>query len=355
VGFFKRFFGHSSNPPEGSDVAGSAALASMNLPPAPAGFSRVCFEKVRMTVLRPDGWFVHQVDNDQSFTGCVSKECIQTEGSFKTGLTVFGFRRVKEGLRAQHSDYDPDVPVASVFQARYDPGLFSDPCNQILYMDPFVQKDSRSRSFRFQYRQALSGRPPVIVQKFLVEFDQSDDVYEFTFESPEDLWDQNWQKGRQILTNLVFSANSSTNLVFSLDPPLPPDEVLQDKALEAGRALAWPLAYANRPEGLFIWRFQMAAATGDATRPIACCFSWYMKRVRNEVWVNDPLQFEPVEGPVEVMEELAVRARGLQEEFKRRWLALVGPVTLRGPSPETHSSELQIGAMADLLQPGRGT
>jgi hypothetical protein len=355
VGFLKSLLGLGPKPPEGSDAAGSAAQAGTNLSPAPAGFSRVFFEKARVTVLRPDGWYVHQVDNDQSFTGCLSKECIQTEGSFKTGLTVIVFRRIKDGLRARNPDYDPDVPVAGLFHARYDPALFSDPCNQILYLDPCVQKDSRSRSLRFRYRQALPGRPPIIVQKFLVEFDHSGDVYEFTFESPEDLWDPNWQKGREILTNLVFSADPSTNLVFSIDPPLPPDEVLRAKALEAGRAMAWPLAYENRPEGLFIWRFQLPAPAGDAARPIAGCFSWYMKRVRNEVWVNDPVQFEPVDGiPVEDMEQLADAARGLQEDFKRRWLALVGPVTLLAASPETHSLRLQIGTMVELLQPGRG-
>jgi hypothetical protein len=352
MGFLKTLLGLGSKPTDDTEAARLAAQYG-NLPSAPAGFSWEYFEKARMAVLRPDGWYVHQVGNDKSFTACVSKECIQTEDCFKTGLTLFVFGQVKDGLRAGNPDYDPDVPVVGVFQARYDPALFSDPCNQILYLDQGVQRDARSRFYRFQYRQALPGRPPIVVQKFLVDFDDSSDVYEFTFESPEDIWAESWRIAREILTNLVFAAGSSSQLVFSIDPALPRDDVLQAKALEAGRALGWPMAYQNSSEGLFIWRLQLPVPDGDATHTIGCCFSWYMKRIRNEVWVDDSTQFEPVGGiSVKVMEQLVDMARGLQEDFKRRWLALVGPVTLRGASPETHSSELQIGTMVELLQPG---
>ena len=175
-------------------------------------------------------------------------------------------------------------------------------------------------------------------------------MYGFIFESPESSWDENWRKGEQILTNLVFSVDPSTNLAFSVDPPLPPDDVLQAKVLKVARAMGWALAYENRSEGLFTWRADLDCGAG---RPIGCCFSWYMKRVRNEIWVDDPVQCVPLHGgSLEVGERLAAAVRPLQEDFKRRWFALVGPVTLRGPSPETHSSELQMRAMSETIRSG---
>lgn len=346
MGFFKRFLGLGSTRPTGAAAADSAAL-----PSPPAGFSWHTFQQARMTVLRPDEWYVHQAGNDQSFTGCISKECVQTEGSFKTGLTLLVFRGVKEGLRKRNPDYDQDVAVAGIFHSRHGETFFSDSCNRVLYCDQMLQRNAHSRLFRFQYRQALLGKPPIIVQKFLIDFDQSSDVYEFIFESPESSWDQSWQKGKQILTNLVFCAGPSKNLVFSADPPLPPGDLLYAKTLEAGNAMGWSKAYENPAEGLFIWRVKVPAPVPDAARTFGGCFAWYMKRVENEIWVHDPVQFAAVDGSAEVMEQLTEEARGLQENFKRRWLALVGPVTLRGASPEIHKLELLMSTMADLLQP----
>jgi len=351
MGLFKRLFGLGTKPAASPVAAESAAGYVPELPSPPTGFTWQPFEEARLTVLRPDGWFVHQVGNDESFTGCVSKESIPTEGSFKTGLTLLVFRRCKDDLRNHNPDFHPDVPVVGVFQARY-PGLFSDPYIRILYCDECVRRTAHARLFRFQYRQAAPGRPPIIVQKFLIDFDQSSDVYEFIFESPEHTWDQGWQKGKQILTNLVFSAKPSANLVFSVDPPLPADDILQEKVLQVGSALGWSLAHENRSEGMFIWRFQLPAPD-HAAHPAGGCFCWYMKRVDNEIWVDDPVQLLSADGSAPVMEQLADASRGLQQEFKQRWLALVGPVMLRGASPQTHSFELQRHAIMDALLPER--
>jgi hypothetical protein len=353
MGFFKRLFGLGLKPAAGTVPAEPAGDAAADLPSPPVGFTWHSFKDARITVLRPDGWYGHHVDNDDSFTGCISKESISSEGSFKTGLTLLVFRQIKDRPREENPNDDPGVPVLGVFLARHRSSLFSDPCKTVLYCDQAVQKTGHFRSFRFQYRHALPGNPPIIVQKFLIDVDDSNDVYEFVFESPESEWAENWQKGRQILRELVFSLNDSTNLMFSVDPPLPPDDVLHAKTLEAGQAMGWSLAYENRSEGLFLWRVQLPAPDGEASVPIGCCFSWYIKHVHNEIWADDSLQFEPRSMSTEVMEQLAAAARSLQEDFKRRWLALVGPVTLRGASPETHSSELQVRAMTALLMPGK--
>jgi hypothetical protein len=341
---------------EGTVDEPTDTLSSQPLEPAPPGFMWHPFKQARMTVLRPEGWYVHQVD-DENFTGCISKECIQTQGSFTTGLTLNAIRGVKECLQQHNPNYHPDAPVAGIVELLY-PNLLSDPRFQILYLDPGVQRTPGSRLFRFQYRQVGAGGTdlpwygPIICQKFIIEFDQSADVYHFTFESPESSWDTDWPTGKQILTNLVFSVGPAAQLVFSMDPPLPPDELLQAKILEVGRAMGWNLALEDRAEGLFIWRINVVvphARAPGASYPGT--FAWYTKRRGSEIWLDDPVDLFPVDGASEgLLVDLNAGARELQEEFKRRWLALVGPVTLRGATPETHSAELLIQAVLKVAE-----
>jgi hypothetical protein len=275
------------------------------------------------------------------FTGCVSKECIQTEGSFTTGLTLNVFRGTKEGLRQHIQESHPDTPVVLPLAGTL-PNFLSDPRFEVLYLDPCVQRTAASRLIRVQYRLIGQLRPdipwhgPIIAQKFGIEFDQSPDVYLLTFESPESTWADSWKSGKQILTNLVFSPSPSMGLIFSIDPPLSPDDLLQSKALEAGRSLGWSLAHEDRARGLFIWRIELEVARRrQPPSRHAGTFTWYMKRVGNEIKLYDPIDLAPLQdGSGAFLEGISVAARQLQEDFKRRWLALVGPVTLQPASPE---------------------
>jgi hypothetical protein len=338
VGFFKRLFGLSSDPAIRAAETGSV---SVEMPPPPSGFTWHLFKPARMTVLRPEAWYVHEVGNNESFAGCVSKECIQTEGGFTTGLTLNVIRNFKDRLKQRNSDYHPDLPVGAVVESLY-PNLLADRRFQVLYLDQCVQRTPGSRLVRFRYRQVGPVRPdfpwrgPIICQKFIIEFDQSPDVYHFTFEGPESGWDENWTIGKQILTNLVFSATPSTSLIFSVDPPLGSDELLQAKALEVGRALGWSLAHDSRTEGLFIWRIDLEVRREDGSRSNhAGTFAWCMKRVGNEIQLYDPVDLFPLSGISEDgLGAINAAAKLLQEEFKLRWLALVGLVTLREASPE---------------------
>jgi hypothetical protein len=95
MGFLKRLFGLGSKPATEHPAAELAArligpptterpdadwppVKISSLPPPPQRFTWQAFQEARITVLRPDGWFVHQVMDNTKFTGCVSKENIET-------------------------------------------------------------------------------------------------------------------------------------------------------------------------------------------------------------------------------------------------------------------------------------
>ena len=382
MGFFKRLLGLEPAPGEwalsllglgsmpgtGPAAADWAAVEISNLPAPPSGFTWHPFKEAQITVLRPEGWHVHQVMDDRiragwqpqtalAFTGSVSKECIQTEGRFTTGLTLNVFRGTKEGLRQHNPDSHPDLPVVLPLASML-PNLPSDPRFQVLYLDPCVQRTAGSRLIRVQFRQLAPAIPniswhgPLIIQRFIIEFDQGPDVYLLTFESPESTWDESWKIGKQMLTNLVFSSSPSMGLIFSIDPPLGPDDLLRAKLLEVGRSLGWSLAHEDRAEGLFVWRieFEVPRKREPPSRHWGT-FTWCMKRVGNELKLYDPIDSAPIssERSMDFVASISAAARQLQEDFKRRWLALVGPVTFQPASGEM--VDLCVKAAFQVLNP----
>jgi hypothetical protein len=189
MGFFSWLSGKESAP-EPQDWA-------PELPDPPAGFSWHRFEEARVIVLRPDGWYVHQLANPDSFTGCISAECIQAVGAFETGLTVQVLRRVQEMMGG---------PPSAVAVAMYQ-GVASDQCNDILHADEMMQPGPHASAFRFRYRNAPAVAKPIIVHKFCIAFDRLSELYMFTFESPERQWEESWQTGNVIMSNLVVSSD----------------------------------------------------------------------------------------------------------------------------------------------------
>jgi hypothetical protein len=211
---------------------------------------------------------------------------------------------------------------------------------------------------RVQFRQLAPAIPniswhgPLIIQRFIIEFDQGPDVYLLTFESPESTWDESWKIGKQMLTNLVFSSSPSMGLIFSIDPPLGPDDLLRAKLLEVGRSLGWSLAHEDRAEGLFVWRieFEVPRKREPPSRHWGT-FTWCMKRVGNELKLYDPIDSAPIssERSMDFVASISAAARQLQEDFKRRWLALVGPVTFQPASGEM--VDLCVKAAFQVLNP----
>lgn len=128
-------------------------------------------------------------------------------------------------------------------------------------------------------------------------------------------------------------------------------DVLQDRVLEVGQGMGWSKVYENRAEGLFVWHFQLdASAAQGAGNQCGGLFAWYIKRVEDKVALDDPILFDRTCPPEP--RRLGAEARRLQELFKRRWLDLVGAVTLISPSAATHSQKLLGQVLSRLYKEG---
>jgi hypothetical protein len=135
-------------------------------------------------------------------------------------------------------------------------------------------------------------------------------------------------------------------------PPLPPEAVLDGRANEVARGLGLGEVHVDRAEGLFIWRYSMPMPD-TAPAGVRCegLLAWHIRPVDGAVGLDDPVNGlctgEP--GDAAVL-QLRAAMRALQEEFKQRWLALVGPVTIIGPTPETHAADVRGAAVARALE-----
>lgn len=119
---------------------------------------------------------------------------------------------------------------------------------------------------------------------------------------------------------------------------LPPHDFLVDMVAHVAKAMGWSLAYENRKERVFIWRLEHRGCEGR--------FAWYMKRIGNELYVDDPMNWR-CKGMQGVPEWVQSESRRIQEDFKLRWRILVGPIPLQAPTLETHSPQVIGRAFAE--------
>ena len=163
----------------------------INLPKAPEGFSWQLCPSIKAGFLVPDGWFFKEEEQQGTKAFFISKESIDQNVIFKTGLSVNVFSKssVKTGMM-------PSL-YAKKFIMTMNSMVPSDKIQAIgdgVYFKGFgtisISKPAGAEAVK-QYTLAMGN-------------DISDTLYIFVFESPESEWDQAWEKGSVIIDNLAL-------------------------------------------------------------------------------------------------------------------------------------------------------
>ena len=169
------------------------------LPPPPEGFSWQPFKNVAF--LRPDGWSQNTLESDQQIpmhVFAVGPQPFSKEHLFETGLTVqiIDSPQKMAGLDAYKAVLAYLKPFADAHKNPSDTILFDQ------------QQKGEVQLTYWRFRDAPAGQKPIIVHKYILASKQFDSVYIFTFESPQDNWDENWRKyGTPILKMPVVFVN----------------------------------------------------------------------------------------------------------------------------------------------------
>jgi hypothetical protein len=152
---------------------------------APGGFEWYVFEAGKSACLRPLDWFVKTEVNGDTAALFLSKENIDKEGKFETGLTLNVARRIHERTGRSPTQYA---------QA---------------YLDVLVEKHPDAKRFENPDQDGMKGigaayldeeaSPAVVIYTFLLSDDESDILRIFILESPQKDWPEVWARGQQML------------------------------------------------------------------------------------------------------------------------------------------------------------
>ena len=170
------------------------AFCELELPPAPEGFKWVKILKDQSALLQPDGWFYKESHPKGTDAYFVTKENIDKEGSFLTGLSLNVIYNIDKKANVPPSKY----AIATIQEMR------ESKADEILLADakqsgPFI-------NFVCRIKDKKPNEETVIIHYFYVANDETGTLWMFFFEAPEKEWDEAWKIGSVLLKYLPIES-----------------------------------------------------------------------------------------------------------------------------------------------------
>lgn len=156
------------------------------LPKAPDGFGWYVADNKAGTFLRPDGWFVKEDGKKSDKALFITKENIDKNGVFTTGLSVNRVPRLSKRTGYKATEY------AKAFIKKYLQSDFN------IINSYKVPEQDTYQGYGVRYSGDNNG-VKTIANVLVVASNRDDVVYLMIFESPAKVWDSEWEKGRLML------------------------------------------------------------------------------------------------------------------------------------------------------------
>jgi len=164
-----------------------------DLPPAPQGFFWKWCEAIKAGFLMPDGWFFKEEWQGETKAIFITKESIEKEVMFKTGLSVNVIQNAEKKTGIIPSAYAKNF-IDNIQSKIQSWGLNS--VGDGVYFKGygvFSRSESRESGSIVQYTLIMGN-------------DIKGTLYIIIFESPEVSWDENWKTGNIIIDNLALES-----------------------------------------------------------------------------------------------------------------------------------------------------
>jgi len=159
-----------------------------DLPKPPDGFKRVMICDDKMSLLQPDGWYFKKVSDKPDVEGYfVTKEKIETNGIFETGLSLNIAKNVKKQTGKKPSEYAAHY-LAKQARRGKELDVFS------RELGPFQNIGGR---FLVKDKQG-----ELILHFYIIANDTTGTIFIYMFESPKEKWDEAWKIGEVMFKNL---------------------------------------------------------------------------------------------------------------------------------------------------------
>ncbi|MGB8130118.1 MAG: hypothetical protein WCG81_10025 [Candidatus Angelobacter sp.] len=154
------------------------SLLAMPFPTPPAGFTWQEIPELKTALLKPDGWFYKREEQKGTLAYFISKENIDKDGRFQTGLTVNVFHLKKDSAVERGKGIIQQLATTkNVKTLATDFGLFQEFFCLVKDTDP-------------------SGT--TVIFTLAVANPKTNTLYLLIFESPESEWEAAWKLGKQM-------------------------------------------------------------------------------------------------------------------------------------------------------------
>jgi len=158
------------------------SLLAMPFPTPPAGFTWQEVPELKAAFLKPDGWFYKREEQKGTLAYFITKENIDKDGRFQTGLTVNVFHLKKDSAVERGKAIIQQLATTKNVEAF---GTEVGPFREFACL----AKDTNS-----------SGT--VVIYTLAVANPKTNTLYLFIFESPESDWDTAWKLGKPMVDML---------------------------------------------------------------------------------------------------------------------------------------------------------
>lgn len=157
-------------------------------PPPPPGFVWRTMDYAHGRIPVPQAWHWKAQQTPQSMNYFASVESIDTEGRFKTGMSIWV-------IRLDHGRDAADFGNRWVGELAKHGAVIDTSSNTT---PPFQTSACRIRDT------ATTDRAPIIIQNMAIANTSTRTIYLIVFESPEATWDEAWRKGQTMLSGLIL-------------------------------------------------------------------------------------------------------------------------------------------------------
>lgn len=172
----------------------SFAIAGKNdLPNPPQGYTWEWCESIKAGFLKPDSWYFKEEEKGGTKAFFITKELIDVEGMFKTGLSVNA------------------IKYASIKTKKLPSELAKETINKMKLMLECKDSFSVGDGVYFKgYACICHSKSPLLgmVMQYSLAMgnDNTGTFYSIVFESPEAEWDEAWKIGRPIIDDLALES-----------------------------------------------------------------------------------------------------------------------------------------------------